>query len=92
MILTVSAVTASVSQGVALLGAYSLGLGLPFLATAAFTGALMKRLRSMRRLGHWLQIGAGAGMVLMGTAMVTGMLTAFAYWLLDMFPGLATMG
>ena len=92
MILTVSAVSATVSQGVALLGAYSLGLGVPFLLTAAFTGVLLKRLKAMRGIGRWLQIGAGAGMVLMGVAMLTGMLSAFAYWLLDTFPGFAAMG
>src|SRR3546814_11401146 len=37
-ILTVSAATATVSQGIALLAVYSLGLGLPFLMAAAFTG------------------------------------------------------
>jgi len=91
-ILTVSAVTATVSSGIALLGAYSLGLGIPFLATAAFTGALLKGLKSMRRVGRWLQIGAGAGMVFMGLAMITGMLSALAFWLLNTFPAFAAIG
>jgi cytochrome c-type biogenesis protein len=92
VILTVGAVTATVSNGIALLGAYSLGLGIPFLITAAFTGALLNRLKSMRRFGRWLQIGAGAGMVFMGLAMITGMLSAFAFWLLDTFPAFAAIG
>jgi cytochrome c-type biogenesis protein len=92
VILTVSAVAATVSSGIALLGAYSLGLGIPFLATAAFTGALLKRLKSMRRAGRWLQIGAGAGMVFMGLAMITGMLSTFAFWLLNTFPAFASIG
>jgi len=91
-ILTVSAVTATVSSGIALLGAYSLGLGVPFLLTAAFTGALLKRLKSMRRTGRWLQIGAGAGMALMGVAMITGLLTKMAWWLLETFPAFSTIG
>ncbi len=91
-ILTLSAVTATVQGGVLLLGAYSLGLGIPFLVTALFTGALLAWLKSMRRIGRWLQIGAGAGMVLMGVAMITGMLTAAALWLLDTFPALASIG
>lgn len=91
-VLTVGAVTATVSNGIALLGAYSLGLGIPFLATAAFTGALLRWLRSMRRIGRWLQMGAGAAMVLMGVAMITGLLSAFAFWLLDTFPAFATIG
>lgn len=92
VILTVSAVAATVSGGMALLGAYSLGLGIPFLVTAMFTGALLKWLRSARRLGRWLQIGAGAGMIFMGIAMITGMLSTFAFWLLETFPVFATIG
>ena len=92
VILTVSAVAATVSSGIALLGAYSLGLGIPFLATAVFAGALLKWLKSMRRIGRWLQIGAGAGMVLMGFAMITGMLSSFAFWLLNTFPAFAAIG
>lgn len=92
VILTVSAVTATVSSGIALLGAYSLGLGIPFLLTAVFTGALLKWLKSVRRIGRGLQIGAGAGMVFMGFAMMTGMLTTFAFWLLNTFPAFAAIG
>ena len=92
VILTVSAVAATVSGGIALLGAYSLGLGIPFLATAVFTGALLKWLKTMRRIGRWLQIGAGAGMVFMGFAMITGMLSGFAFWLLNTFPAFAAIG
>jgi cytochrome c-type biogenesis protein len=92
VILTVSAVGATVSGGIALLGAYSLGLGLPFLATALFTGTLLKWLTSIRRLGRWLQIGAGAVMILMGFAMITGMLSEFAFWLLRTFPAFGSIG
>jgi cytochrome c-type biogenesis protein len=91
-ILTVTAVTATVSNGIVLLGAYSLGLGVPFLLTAAFTGALIKRLQSARKTGRWLQVGAGVGMIAMGVAMITGMLSRMALWLLDTFPAFATMG
>jgi len=92
VILTIGAVTATVSNGIALLGAYSLGLGMPFLVTALFTGVLLQRLKSARGVGRWLQIVAGTGMVLMGLAMITGMLSAFAFWLLDTFPALAAIG
>jgi len=92
VILTFSAATATVSNGIALLAAYSLGLGVPFLATALFTGAMLKRLKSMRRTGRWLQVGAGVAMVFMGIAMITGMLTAFAFWLLKTFPVFSAIG
>jgi cytochrome c-type biogenesis protein len=91
-ILTTSAVSATVPQGITLLSVYSLGLGLPFLAAAVFTDSLMLRLRVLRRLGRTLQLGAGAIVAGMGVAMLTGELTTFSYWLLDTFPILARFG
>lgn len=91
-ILTTSAVAATVPQGVVLLSFYSLGLGLPFLAAAVFTGSLMLRLRGLGRLGRTLQLGAGALVASMGIAILTGQLTSFSYWLLDTFPILARIG
>ena len=91
-ILTVSAAQGSVSGGVVLLAAYALGLGVPFLLSAFFTGELIGRLKALRRLGRWLQIAAGAIMIAMGLAMVTGRLTTFGFWLLQTFPALGRIG
>jgi cytochrome c-type biogenesis protein len=91
-ILTLTAVSPERTDGIALLGAYSLGLGVPFLLAAAFTGALTGRLRTLRHAGRPLQVGAGAIMVLVGIAILTGHLSAFANWLLRAFPVLGTIG
>ena len=91
-ILTTSAVSASVPQGIALLSLYSLGLGLPFLAAALFSDGLMMRLRVFGRLGRSLHFGAGAIVAGIGVAILTGELTSFSYWLLDTFPILARIG
>lgn len=91
-ILTASAVSATVAQGIVLLGVYSLGLGLPFLITALFTERAFAGLRSLRRAGRLLQIGAGAVVVVMGVAMTTGELSNFSYWLLETFPAFARIG
>ena len=91
-ILTVSATSATVTQGVSLLAIYSLGLGLPFLVAAVFTGAFLARMRVMRRFGRHLQVFAGLVMVVMGIAMLTGYLSAFSFWLLETFPRLGTIG
>jgi len=85
-ILTVSAASATVSGGVALLATYSLGLGVPFLLAALFTDGLMARLKAMGRIGWLLQLAAGVVLVVMGLAMITGQLSAFAYWFLETFP------
>ncbi|HUZ73794.1 MAG TPA: cytochrome c biogenesis protein CcdA [Stellaceae bacterium] len=91
-ILTTSAVSATVSQGIVLLSIYSLGLGVPFLASAIFADWLVGRLRTFGRAGRVLQLGAGGVVVAMGVAILTGQLTAFSYWLLDTFPAFARIG
>jgi len=91
-ILTASAVSATVSQGIVLLSFYSLGLGIPFIVAAAFTDGLLARLRTLGRIGRSLQLGAGAVVVAMGVAILTGALTSFSYWLLEIFPILSRIG
>src|SRR5712692_849920 len=91
-ILTMSAASATVANGVTLLAVYSLGLGVPFLLAAAFTDGLSARLKAIGRAGRILQLLAGAIMVLMGAAMITGRLSTFSFWLLETFPKLSTIG
>jgi cytochrome c-type biogenesis protein len=91
-ILTVSAASKTVVSGITLLAVYSLGLGLPFILAAAFTDALLGKLRSIGRVGRALQLVAGGVMILMGIAMVTGQLSIFSFWLLETFPGLSKFG
>jgi len=91
-ILTVSAASTSVSEGAALLTIYSLGLGVPFLATAFFAEKATRRLKTFGRAGRYFQIAAGGVMIVMGAAMITGNLSRFAYWLLEAFPTLGQIG
>ncbi len=91
-ILTVGAASSTVADGVALLTIYSFGLGLPFILATVFTDVLTARLKAIGRIGRLLQMIAGAALVLMGTAMISGQLSAFAYWLLDRFPVFAAIG
>lgn len=91
-ILTVSASSAYVANGVSLLAIYSFGLAVPFLAAAAFTATFLERAKRMRRFGKYLNVGAGVIMIAMGFAMITGRLSSFAYWLLETFPILSLIG
>jgi len=91
-VLTVSAASATIADGVALLGVYSLGLGVPFVLAAVFTDGLMGRIKSVGRVGQALKLFAGATMVLMGVAMITGYLSTFSFWLLNTFPVLGAIG
>jgi cytochrome c-type biogenesis protein len=91
-ILTASAASATVEEGILLLAVYSAGLGIPFLVVAGFTDRIAGRLRGLGRIGRRLHQGAGAVMILMGIAMMTGHLSALSYWLLDAFPALGRIG
>lgn len=91
-ILTVSASTATAANGIALLGLYSLGLGVPFLLSALFADQALARLRSARRAGRQLQRAAGVVMVAMGLFIISGKMTDIAAWFLQTFPALARIG
>jgi len=75
-----------------LLGAYGLGLGIPFLLVALFFGSAAVVLKRLRRAGAVLNIGAGAVMVGVGILMMTGRLQEIAIWMLTTFPALGNIG
>jgi cytochrome c-type biogenesis protein len=91
-ILTLAAAQARVTEGVALLAVYSLGLGVPFVVAALFTEGLAARIKAIGRAGRAIRLAAGAIMILMGLAMITGQLSAFSYWLLETMPALGSIG
>ncbi len=91
-ILTLSATRAPGAGGIALLATYAAGLGVPFLLVALFTRELAARMRALRRVGWLLQIAAGAVLVVMGVAMMTGYLSRFGFWLLETFPAFGRIG
>ena len=91
-ILTVSASSADTAGGIALLGVYSLGLGVPFLLSAVFVERLLEHMKTLRRWSRPIHVGSGVLLVLMGIVMITGQLTAFSYWLLNVFPILGRIG
>jgi cytochrome c-type biogenesis protein len=92
VILAVAAAQASVTEGMVLLAVYSLGLGVPFVLAALFTASLIARIKAIGRIGRLLEIAAGAIMIIMGTAMITGQLSAFSFWLLENIPALGKIG
>ena len=91
-ILTVSALSSTASNGLVLLGLYSVGLGVPFLTAALFIGRLTTILKPMRKTGRVVQVVAGTGMVVIGVAIMTGDLAGFSFWLIERFPVFGAMG
>ena len=91
-ILTLAGGRETVGEGAALLAAYSLGLGIPFLIAALFSGAFMRFLQRFRiHLGRVEKV-IGALLVVAGVLFLTGGVQTAAYWLLETFPGLARLG
>jgi cytochrome c-type biogenesis protein len=89
-ILVVTATSAT--SGAALLGAYGLGLGVPFILTAVFFGEIGSHLRKLRHAGRVLNLTAGALMVAMGVLIMTGQMQWLAIYLLETFPALGAIG
>jgi cytochrome c-type biogenesis protein len=81
-----------VSRGAGLLAAYSLGLGLPFIAAGLFASAFMHFMRRFRRHVGTVEKVMGGLLVVTGVLFMTGHITTFSFWLLNTFPGLAELG
>jgi len=91
-ILTLAGGRETVGEGALLLAAYSLGLGIPFLIAALFSGAFMRFLQKFRvHLGRVEKV-IGALLVIAGVLFLTGGVQTVSYWLLETFPGLAKLG
>jgi cytochrome c-type biogenesis protein len=77
-ILTLAANSRSVGTGAALLLVYSLGLAIPFIALSLLLGRLTHAMRWLSAHAKVVQRIAGAVLVLMGLAMVTGLIDRVA--------------
>lgn len=91
-ILTLAGGRDTVSEGALLLFAYSLGLGIPFLVAALFSGAFMRFLGRFRvHLGRVEKVMGGL-LVVAGVLFLTGGIQTASFWLLETFPVLGTLG
>ena len=79
-------------RGTAMLAAYAAGLGLPFLAVAAFFPRLKGLMAWLRR--HLERIERLSGLLLwtVGLMMLTGQFSDLSFWLLETFPALQAIG
>jgi cytochrome c-type biogenesis protein len=91
-ILTLAGGRETVGEGALLLAAYSLGLGIPFLIAALFSGAFMRFLGRFRvHLGRVEKVIGGL-LVVGGVFFLTGGVQTVAFWLLETFPVLGRLG
>ena len=75
-----------------LLGTYALGIGIPFLLAALFSGQFIRLLARLRNYMGAIEKTIGAGLVLTGILFLTGGMPRIAGWLLQMFPVFGSIG
>jgi cytochrome c-type biogenesis protein len=91
-ILTIAGGQETVGQGALLLAVYSLGLGIPFIFAAFFSGAFMRFMGRFRgQLGNVEKI-IGVLLILAGVFFISGGIQSASFWLLEMFPSLGKLG
>ncbi|MER2607303.1 MAG: cytochrome c biogenesis CcdA family protein [Siculibacillus sp.] len=91
-ILGVAASRDTVGQGAMLLAVYAAGLGVPFLAAAAFSQPFMKAMQRFRAHMNVVEKVTGVLLVLTGIAFLTGGIERLSFWLIETFPILSTLG
>ena len=91
-ILFVAAGEDSVLYGTSLLGAYSVGLGVPFLIAATAAGPFTRVMQRFRSRVRTVEIVLGLLLILTGILFLTGLMAETAYWLLEAFPALGKVG
>ena len=77
-ILTLAATRGSLPEGVALLGVYSAGLAVPFLATTLALDRFLSALRRFRRWLPWVTRLSGALLLVVGALLASGAFTLLA--------------
>ncbi|MBW0017526.1 MAG: cytochrome c biogenesis protein CcdA [Mycobacterium sp.] len=84
-VITVASATAgaNVPRGIALVIAYCLGLGIPFVALAFGSARAVAGLAWLRRHARGIQVFGGLLLIAVGAALVTGVWNDFVSWLRD---------
>lgn len=85
-ILAVAAAQDTVGDGVRLLSAYSLGLGVPFLATSLAIDRFFAAFARIRRHYHKIEIVSGLLLIAIGLLIFTNRFTILAQWLTPYLP------
>ncbi len=85
-ILALAGTQETVGQGVRLLSIYSLGLGVPFLATALMMNRFFMAMGRIRRHYHKIEVVSGVLLVVIGLLIFTNRFTVIAQWLTPYLP------
>lgn len=92
VILGMAAQTGDTARAAALLLAYSAGLGLPFLATAAMLGRITPLLRALQKRSVAVSRFSGVVLIVMGALIATGQMGRLSAALIRALPFLGSIG
>jgi cytochrome c-type biogenesis protein len=92
MILILAGTEDSLAKGVLLLSAYAAGIGLPFIAAAAFSTGFLRWSAAMRSRLGLVEKASGVLLVATGVVFIGGWMPQLSAWLLDAFPTLGAIG
>ncbi|MBL8565799.1 MAG: cytochrome c biogenesis protein CcdA [Hyphomicrobiaceae bacterium] len=87
-VLALAADKGSMTTGVSMLAAYSLGLGIPFILAAVAIKPFLSFMHRFRRHLGTMEKVMGVLLVITGLLFLTGSLNWFGQWLIETFPGL----
>ncbi|MET3792237.1 cytochrome c biogenesis CcdA family protein [Aquamicrobium terrae] len=79
-------------RGASLLGAYSLGIGIPFILAALFASRFLGWAARFKKHMHKVEMAMGGLLVVTGILFITGQMSAISYWLLETFPAFQSIG
>lgn len=82
----------SALRGIALLGAYAAGIGIPFLLAAWFVGPFLRFLAHFRKYLLLVEKIMGVALIVTGILFMTGSMPAIGNWLLETFPVFGRLG
>lgn len=85
-ILTLAAVRQTMTDGLLLLGFYSLGLAVPFLLSSVALSWFFSAFGRFRRYLPWVERVSGALLVVVGVLLISGRFTALAAWATQFTP------
>lgn len=91
-ILMMAASESTALHGASLLGAYSAGIGVPFIAAAFAVRPFLGFMQRFRRHLGRIEKAIGILLVVTGVLFVTGGINDIAFWLLETFPALGRVG
>ena len=91
-ILFLAAQEETLTPAVLLLAVYAAGLGTPFLIAALFVRPFLRFMTRIRPHMRKVEIAMGGFLIVVGIAFLTGVFSEAAFWMLEAFPVLGTIG